>query len=123
MKMHSASLKMERWQTVRAQRSKEHDIHCTRLHYTDTSAVFTVVGTQGDAYVVEVAEDLDLWPPTCTCEDNCWRPDFLCKHICYCLRLMGVEESALGEFFWEPTDQETLLDYMCNAPSVVGDRP
>ena len=114
---------MEHWQAVRAQRSKDHDIHCTRLHYTDDSAVFTVVGTQGDVYRVELAEDLDLWPPTCQCEDYMWRgPDFLCKHILFCLRLMGVEEDALRELFWEPLDQETLLDFLCNAPDVVGER-
>ncbi len=114
---------MEHWQAVRAQRSKDHDIHCARLHYTDISAVFTVIGTQGDAYEVEVAEHLDLWPPTCQCEDYVWRgPDFLCKHILYCLRLMGVEEDALRELLWEPFDQETLLDFLCNAPDVVGER-
>ena len=114
---------MEDWQAVRAQRSKEHDIHCTRLSYTDTSAVFTVIGAQGDVYAVEVAEDLDLWPPTCECEDYVWRgPDFLCKHILYCLRLMGVEENALQELSWEPWDQETLLDFLCNALDVIGER-
>ena len=55
---------MEDWQAVPAQRSKEHDIPCTRLRYMNTSAVFIVIGTQGDVYVVEVAEDLDQWPPT-----------------------------------------------------------
>ena len=88
---------MEDWQAVRARRSKEHDIHCTRLRCTDTSAVFTVIGAQGDVYVVEVAEDLDIWPPTCECEDYVWRgPDFLCKHICFVLRLCKVPEDALG---------------------------
>ena len=114
---------MEHWQALRVQRSKDHDIRCTHLHYTDDSAVFTVVGTQGDVYRVEMAEDLDLWPPTCQCEDYVWRgPDFLCKHILFCLRLMGVEEAALRELFWEPHDQETLLDFLCNAPDVVGER-
>jgi len=114
---------MEHWQTLRAKRARDHDIHCTRLDFTDASAVFTVIGTQGDSYEVEVEENLDLWPPICTCEDYAWRPDFLCKHICHCFRLMGVDYDALSELFWEPTDQETLLEYLCNAPSVVGDRP
>ena len=108
---------------MRAQRSKDHDIHCMRLHYIDDSAVFSVVETQGDVYPVEVAENLDLWPPTCACEDYVWRgPDFLCKHIMFCLRLMGVDEDALRELLWEPLDQKTLLDFLCNAPDVVGER-
>lgn len=115
--------KMEHWQAVRAKRSRDHYIHCTQLEFTDDSIIFTVLGTQSDKYKVEIAENVDLWPPTCTCDDYMWRGgDFLCKHICYCLRLMGVDESALCEICWEPEDQKTLLDYLCNAPDVVGDR-
>ncbi len=114
---------MEHWQAIRAKRSRDHDIQCTHLSFSDYSLLFCMIGTQMDEYQVEVSENIDLWPPTCTCEDYIWRGgDFLCKHICYCLRLMGVEESALGELFWEPLDQETLLEYLCNAPSVVSDR-
>ncbi len=114
---------MEHWQAVRAKRSRDHDIHCTELDFTDDSIVFTILGTQSDEYKVEVAENIDLWPPTCTCEDYMWRGgDFMCKHICFVLRLCGVPEDALGELYWEPEDQETLLEYLVNAPSVVCDR-
>ena len=113
---------MEQWQATRAHRSRHHDIHCTHLSFSDDSLLFSILGTQGDKYQVEVAEDLDLWPPTCTCEDYIWRGgDFLCKHICYVWRFCQVPEDALGELLWTPADQETLLEYLCNAPSVVSD--
>ena len=112
---------MEHWQALRADRSKFQDIHCERLAYTDTSAVFSVVGTQGDVYEVEMAEDIDLWPPSCNCEDFVWRgPDVLCKHIMYCLRHMGVEEESLRELCWEPADQEEWLEIFVHAPDAVG---
>ena len=112
---------MEHWQAVRAKRSRDHDIHCNQLDFTQDSIVFTVLGTQSDEYKVEIQESIDSWPPTCTCEDYVWRgPEFLCKHICYCLRLMGVDESALCELCWEPEDEKTLLEYLCNAHKVVG---
>ncbi len=115
---------MEHWQAIRAKRSRDHDIQCTELNFTDYSLIFTILGTQADEYKVEITENIDLWPPTCTCEDYVWRgPDFLCKHICFVLRLCGIPEDALGELYWEPVDQETLLDYLCNAPDVVGERP
>ena len=113
-------MKMEHWQAIRAKRGRDHDIHCTQLDFTEDSIVFTIMGTTGD-YQVEVAEKISRWPPTCTCEDYVWRgPEFLCKHICYCLRLMGVDESALCELCWEPEDEKTLLEYLCNAHKVVG---
>ena len=111
---------MEHWQSVRAKRSRDHDIHCNQLDFTQDSIVFTVLGTQSDEYKVEVLENISKWPPTCTCEDYVWRgPEFLYKHICYCLRFMGVEESALNELCWEPKDEQTLLEYLCNAHKVV----
>ena len=104
---------MEHWQAVRAKRSREHDIHCTELAFTDHSLVLTILGTQCQEYQVEVYESVELWPPTCTCEDYLWRGgDFLCKHICYCFRRMGVDESALCELYWQPVSQETLLEYL-----------
>ena len=115
---------METWQAMRAKRSRDHDIQCTRLSFSDDSLLFAMLGTQGDKYQVEVAEDLDCWPPRCTCEDYVWRGgDFLCKHICFVLRRLGVDGDELSELFWEPADQETLLDHLCNAPSVVGEIP
>ena len=111
---------MDHWQAIRAKRSRDHDIHCTEIDFTDHSIVFRVLGTQCEEYEVEIAEDIDQWPPTCTCGDSVWRGDFLCKHICYCMRLMGVDESALCELCWEPEDQETLLGYLVHAPEVVG---
>ena len=109
------------WQATRAKRSRDHDIHCTELNFTEDSLIFTVLGTQCDEYKVQIQENIDLWPPTCTCEDYIWRGgDVLCKHTCFCLRLMGVDEGALCELRWEPEDQESLLEFLCNAPDVVG---
>ena len=114
---------MEHWQAIRAKRSRDHDIQCTQLSFSDDSLLFSMIGTLGDSYQVEISEDLGRWPPSCSCEDYMWRGgDFLCKHICYCLRLMLVEETALEEHCWEPQDQEALLEHLCNAPSVVGDK-
>ena len=33
---------------------------------------------------------------------------------------MGVDEDALCELCWEPEDQESLLEFLCNAHQVVG---
>jgi hypothetical protein len=110
---------MDEWQKVRVQRSKE-DIHCIHLEFTDDSAVFSVMGTQGYLYEVEIDEDRDLWPPRCTCEDNTYRRDYICKHICFILRTMGVAEEALGDLLWIPS-QEEIHEFMMYAPEVICD--
>ena len=108
---------------MRVQRSKDHDIRCTRLHYTDTSAVFTVVGTQGDVYPVEVAENLDLWPPTCACEDYVWRgPDFCVSISCSVCASWVSRKTRCGNYSGNLSIKKTLLDFLCNAPDVVGER-
>ena len=33
-----------------------------------------------------------------------------------------MPDDALQELLREPRDQETLLDFLCNAPDVVGER-
>ena len=71
-------------------------------------------------YIVEIHEDIEEWPPRCTCEDAYWRPEVLCKHQVYCLKMMGVPEDRLSELFWEPSQKEMYDILMC-APEVLGE--
>ncbi len=120
-RISSKRIEMERWQQDRVLRSKEQPISCDRVDTTDDGCfIFSVVGSTGESYIVEIYEDVNLWPPSCTCEDNTYRP-FLCKHQCYCLRLMGLDEFALEDVFYEP-DQVEMYELLSNAPDVVGDR-
>ena len=110
---------MERWQKDRVLRSKEQDISCDRVDATDDGCfVFSVTGSTGEPYIVEIYQDADLWELcSCSCEDRTFRP-FLCKHLCYCLRRMGLGESALEDVFFAP-DQLEMYDLLSNAPNVV----
>ena len=110
---------MERWQKDRVLRSKEQDISCDRVDATDDGCfVFSVTGSTGEPYIVEIYQDADLWELcSCSCEDRTFRP-FLCKHLCYCLRRMGLDESALEDVFFAP-DQLEMYDLLSNAPNVV----
>ena len=67
--------------------------------------MFEVEGVTDD-YIVEINQQADLWPPTCSCEDNAWRPDVLCKHILFVLQLLGVEEEFISDCVWEPEQAE-----------------
>ena len=111
---------MESWQKQRVIRSKEQPIYCDRVECTDDGCfVFSVVGSTGESYIVEIYEDADLWSQnSCNCEDSTYRP-FLCKHQCYCLRMMGMAESALEDIFYEP-DQMEMYELLSNAPDVIG---
>ena len=109
---------MEEWQATRLRRAQEQQIFVTRVDCADESFIFDVQGVSGH-YEVEICEDVDFWPPRCSCEDNLWRPDVLCKHILVCLKLMGVDEASLSDCRWEPT-QEEVFDFLCNAPDCVG---
>ena len=81
-------------------------ISCERVECTEDGCfVFSVIGSTGEHYIVEIYEDVDLWPHTGDCEDNTFRP-FLCKHLCYCLRMMGMDESALEDVFYQPDQFE-----------------
>ena len=99
-------------------RAIKQDIVVQHLDITDDSFIFQVQGVSGD-YLIEIEEDVNLWPPRCDCEDNYWRPDILCKHIVLCLVLMGVDAGLLEDSDWEP-QQEELYELLCNAPSCVG---
>ena len=61
---------MEGWQGVRLQRALDQNIPATRVDCTDDSLFFSVKGVSGD-YMVEVHQNVNLWPPRCDCEDNC----------------------------------------------------
>ena len=110
---------MESWQKERLQRSKVQPILCDRVECTEDGCfIFGIIGSTGEWYTVEIHEDIELWPPSCSCDDNVFRP-FLCKHLCYCLRLMGFDEDALTDVFYEPSQRE-MYELLSNAPSVVG---
>ena len=106
------------WQGIRLKRALEQNIFVTRVECTkDDSFAFTVQGVN-DVYLVEINENVALWPPHCSCEDNFWRPDILCKHILLCLALMGFDENYLEDCCWEPERHE-LYEYLSKAPSCV----
>ena len=90
------------------------------MECTDDSFVFTVQGVS-DEYMVEILEDIAMWPPRCSCLDASWRPGVLCKHCILCLRLMGVKESDLEDCYWLPSQQH-IYEFLSNAPDCVGGR-
>ena len=80
------------------------------------SLVQMFVWTISSRYLVEVDHHADMWPPRCTCEDNYWRPDLLCKHTLVCLKLMGMDESFLSDCCWVPEQHElhkVLVEFVC----------
>ena len=106
---------MEAWQLLRLDRAKKQDIFVTQVECAEDSLIFCVQG-QTDEYLVEVHHHADMWPPRCTCEDNYWRPDLLCKHTLACLKLMGMDETCLGDCCWLPEQHELhniLVDFVC----------
>ena len=110
---------MDSWQQLRLKRAVEQNIYVTHVECAeDDSFVFIVQGVN-DVYAVHISQDVDLWPPLCDCEDNCWRPDILCKHILTCLAVMGVEAQFLEDCCWEPSQQE-LIECLFRAPDCVG---
>ena len=109
---------MEGWQGRRMKRAQEQDISVTHVDMTHHSFIYHVQGVSGE-YMIEIYEDVTLWPPTCDCQDYYWRGDILCKHIILCLVLMGVDAGLLEDSDWEP-QQEELYELLCNAPSCVG---
>ena len=108
---------MERWQALRLQRAKHQDLHCVGIEFSNDSAIFWIIGLS-DQYEVEIHQDADLWPPTCTCEDHAWRPHVHCKHIIFCLAQMGVDDEYLADCEWEPV-QEEIYEILTYAPNVV----
>ena len=80
-------------------RAQEQDISVTHVDMTDDSFIFHVQGVSGE-YMIEIYEDVTLWPPTCDCQDYYWRGDILCKHIILCLVLMGVDAGLLEDSDW-----------------------
>ena len=107
---------MDKWQAIRLNRAKQQDLQCANFTFTDDSAVFWIVGLT-DQYEVEVNQHVDLWPPSCSCEDNAWR-DVLCKHILFVLRGLGAQDEDLADCCWEPAQHE-LYEYLSNAPDCV----
>ena len=106
---------MEAWQLLRLDRAKKQDIFVTQVECAEGSLIFFVQGLS-DESLVEVDNHADMWPPRCSCEDNYWRPDLLCKHTLACLTLMGMNESCLSDCCWVPEQQElhrVLVDFVC----------
>jgi len=110
---------MEAWQKLRLERAKEQDIFVTSVDCTNDSLIFTVQGVC-DQYLVEVHQNVGMWPPRCNCEDAHWRADVLCKHSLLCLALMGVDGQCLEDCCWEGPTQYELYEYLSNAPDCVG---
>ncbi len=110
---------MDAWQKLRLERAKCQEIYVTSIDCTDDSLIFTVQGVSDD-YMIEVNQDVELWPPRCDCDDNYFRPDILCKHTLLCLALMGVDGQCLEDCCWEGPTQYELYEYLSNAPDCVG---
>lgn len=90
---------IEEWPALRLQRAIDQLIECVGVESTDDgNFIFNIRGSTGQPYLVKIHESVDLWLPYCTCEDNFWRPELLCKHQVYCLRMMGVDEERLLEW-------------------------
>ena len=105
------------WQLLRVVRSQNENIKCdVWAPLKDGSFLFGVLGKTREAYDVVIDESVDLWPPTCSCPDNTYRP-FLCKHICFCLHKLGCDN--LSVLLWEAPDQDMLSEWLSNAPDVV----
>ena len=111
---------MDTWQKLRLDRARQQDIVVTHVECSDNSLIFCVQGLS-DEYLVEVDQDADMWPPHCTCEDNYWRPDLLCKHTLVCLKLMGMEESFLSDCCCMGPEQDELHEYLSNFVCVGAD--
>ena len=95
----------------------EQSIRVQRVDCSEDSFLFVVQGVCDD-YIVEIDQDVDLWPPRCSCEDNHWRPEVLCKHIIACLAMMGVPYHLLQDSSWEP-EQYELHEYLFRALECV----
>ncbi len=108
---------MNKLQEVRLERAKEQDLRCFRLRFVDDAARFSVMGLS-DIYEVEISQDAELWPPTCTCADNAWRPELLCKHIALVLHRMGASDEQLSDCCWEPS-QSDIYELLFSAPEAV----
>ena len=99
-------------------RAHEQSLVVNHLETSRDSFIFSVQGLSGE-YLIEIHEDVNVWPPRCDCDDNYWRPDILCKHIILVLALMGVDERKLADCCWEP-QQDELYKYLACAADCVG---
>ena len=108
---------MDEWQAIRLKRAKEQDLQCANFTFTDDSAIFWIVGLT-DQYEVEINQDVDLWPPSCSCEDHAWRPDVLCKHILFVLRELGALDDDLANSFWMPPQME-IYELLSNITNIA----
>ena len=108
---------MNDWQKNRLERAKEQDIFVCEVDCQPDSFRFVVQGIS-DEYQVQIYRQIELWPPSCTCDDHFWRGN-LCKHIILCSKLMGVSDQDLVDLAWEP-EQDELYDYLMNANGCVG---
>lgn len=108
---------MGKFQELRLDRAKRQGLRCMRVRFTEGAACFSIVGLS-DMYEVLIDQDARLWPPTCSCADNAWRPELLCKHITLVLHRMGAVDEQLSDCCWEPSQHE-MYEMMFNAPDVV----
>ena len=120
VKKMQVETRMETWQKERVVRSIEQDISCEKLEITeDACFVFSVIGSTGESYTVEIYEDAELWHLcSCSCEDSTYRP-FLCKHMCHVLIGLGMDEVQIEDIFYAPSQSE-MNEILANAPDVIG---
>ena len=106
------------FQLERALRAMTENIKCSSLTFTDDSAIFRIIGTHGDQYYVELSQLADLWPPSCSCADNEFRPEYRCKHIIFLLLRLGASLDRAIDEEWEPNELE-LTKMLFNAPDAL----
>ncbi len=76
---------MEAWPKTRVERAQHQPIACLGLEVTEDGVfIFSIQGCTGE-YTVEINENIEMWPPSCNCEDSFWRGELslMCKHIMY----------------------------------------
>ena len=103
------------WQILRVAKSRHESIACDVWDELHGTYLFGVIGTTGEPYDVTI--DPDIWPPSCTCLDNTFRP-LLCKHICFVLVRLGAREDLLADPFWSPA-QDDIYELLANAAEVI----
>ena len=109
----------EGWQLRRIVSSQREDITCDVWEpLPQGTFLFGVIGSTREPYDVLIEESALLWPPSCTCADNTFRPSFLCKHICFVLVKLGAREESLADSAWTPA-QDDIYEGLSSAPEAI----
>ena len=76
---------MDEWQKLRLARAADQDMVVTHLDCTDDAFVFTVQGMTAN-YLIDIAESVHLWPPTCDAMIISGGRALCVNTFCYALR-------------------------------------